>query len=346
MHSLRKISNSASEHMDTGANKIKESASSQGGNIGNLGMANDEQNKALEKMGQETQAMRDAIRQANNEIAQMYNLMKDVSDFQQLYEAQKNLARQTKTLSQIQEPDLDTQIRLKELAEEQQTVKEGLDKLKDQFREHAKDVTEEYPDVAKDAEAIANEIEMRQIPGTMEEGKDYLNQSDNKNGHKKVQEAYEQMEAMIQFCQACSGGGCNQCALRLKLMMMLNPGNTMSQLAQGLNLNMGMGQGFAGAFGRGATGYGGGYSQYAMFGGDTFGRDHLRQSHILSARPRHTYTDRIEKSVLSSNLSGNIEELSKQQENETDFEAEGQNKMMTEYNKLIEAYFQRLAEDK
>ena len=337
---------SASEHMDTGAEKLQETANSAGGNIGSLGTANDEQNKALQEMGDQTQAMRDAIRQANNEIAQMFDLMKDVSTFQQLYEAQKNLARQTKTLSEIREPDLDTQVRLKELAEEQQTVKEGLESLTEQFREHGSEVTEQYPDVAKDAEAIAKEIEMRQIPGTMQEGKDYLNQSDNKKGHEKVQQAYEQMEAMIQFCQACSGGACDQCALRLKLMMMLNPGNTMSQLAQSLNLNMGFGQGLVGAFGRGATGYGGGYSQYAMFGGDTFGRDHLRNSPLISARPRHMYTDRIEKSVLSTNLSGNIEELSKQAEKETEYEAEGQNRMMIEYDKLIEAYFKRLAEDK
>ena len=157
---------------------------------------------------------------------------------------------------------------------------------------------------------------------------------------------------MIQFCQACSGGACDQCAFRLKLMMMLNPGNTMQQMAQGLKMGMGMGtgmgmgQGFAGAFGRGASGYGGGYSQYAMFGGETFGRNHLRQSSLISARPKHMYTDMIQKSILSNNLSGNIEELSKQDEKETEFEAEGQNKMMVEYNKLIEAYFQRLAEDK
>ena len=331
--------------MDTGAEKLQETANSAGGNIGSLGMANDEQNKALEEMGERTQAMRDAIRQANNEIAKMFELMKDVNTFQQLYEAQKNLARQTKTLSEIQEPDLDTQIRLKELAEEQQAVKEGLENLKEQFREHGAEVKEEYPDVAKDAEAIAKEIEMRQIPGIMQEGKDYLDQSQAKSGHEKVQQAYEQMEAMIQFCKACSGGGCSQCALRLKLMMMLEPGNTMQQLAQGLNMNMGFGQGLVGAFGRGASGYGGGYSEYAMFGGDTFGRDHLRSSPMISARPRHMYTDMIQKSILSTNLSGNIEELSKQQENETEYEAEGQDRMMIEYDRLIEAYFQRLAED-
>ncbi|MEJ2649550.1 MAG: hypothetical protein P8016_14220, partial [Sedimentisphaerales bacterium] len=66
---------------------------------------------------------------------------------------------------------------------------------------------------------------------------------------------------------------------------------------------------------------------------------------MISARPRHMYTDMIQKSILSTNLSGTIEELSKQQENETEYEAEGQDRMMIEYDRLIEAYFQRLAED-
>ena len=343
---MAKQLDSAQEHMENSAGKMSESAKSQSGNLGLLGKANDEQNKALEQMGQQTKQMRDTIRQANNEIAKMYNLMEDISTFQQLYEAQKNLARQTKTLSQIQQPDLDEQIRLKELAEEQNSIRQELEKLSEQLREDGKDVENEYPDVAKDAQAIAQEIEMREIPSLMQEGQDSLKQNDPKSGHQKAQEAYEQMEAMIQFCQACSGGACNQTALRLKLMMMLNPGNTMAQLAQNLGLNMGMGQGMVGSFGRGAAGYGGGYSQYAMFGGDTFGRNHMRQSRLVSARPNHTYTDMVEKSVLSNQLSGNIEELSKQDEKETEFEAEGQNKMMAEYNRLIEAYFQRLAEDK
>ncbi len=341
----KKLDN-AQEHMENSADKMNVETHGRASLLGLLGMANDEQNKALEEMGQQTQAMRDSIRQANNEIAKMYKLMKDVSDFQQLYEAQKNLARQTKTLSQVQEPDLDTQIRLKELADEENVIEQELVKLAEQLREHGEEVENEYPDVAKDAQSIAQEIEMRQIPSLMRESRDSLNQNDSRNGHQKAQQAYEQMEAMIQFCKACSGGACNQTALRLKLMMMLNPGNTMTQLAQNLGLNMGMGEGMMGAFGRGAAGYGGGYSRYAMFGGDTFGRDHLRESPLISARPRHQYNDMVQESILSRQLSGNIEELSKQDEKENEFEAEGQNKMMAEYNRLIEAYFQRLAEDK
>lgn len=45
-------------------------------------------------------------------------------------------------------------------------------------------------------------------------------------------------------------------------------------------------------------------------------------------------------------LSGNIEELSAQRKSDAEFEVEGQGRMMAEYNRLIEAYFQRLAEDK
>ena len=335
----------AGEHMEKSAENINDSSPSQGGNIGNLGMAKDEQKKALEEMGEKTQQKRDAIQQANREIEKMYELMKDVSTFQQLYAAQENLARQTKTLSQENEPDLDTQIRLKELAEDEAVIKEELQNLKEQFREHASKIKEEYPDVAKDAEAIASEIEMRQIPDLMQQGESFLNEINAPDGHAKVQEAYEQMTAMIQFCKACSGGGCSQCAFRLKLMMMLDPGNTMQQLAQGLNIGMGMGQGPFGAFGRGAAGYGGGYSEFAMFGGDTFGRDHLRQSPMISARPRHRYSDVIEKSIVSNRMSGNIEELTEQEESDTQYEVDGQNRMMVEYNKLIEAYFQRLAED-
>jgi len=235
---------------------------------------------------------------------------------------------------------------MKELADGEYVSEQELVKLADQLREHGEEVENEYPDVAKDAQSIAQEIEMRQIPSLMRESRDSLNQNDSRNGHQKAQQAYEQMEAMIQFCQACSGSGSGQCALRLKLMMMLNPGNTMNQLAQSLGLNMGMGEGMMGAFGRGAAGYGGGYSRYAMFGGDTFGRDHLRESPLISARPRHQYNDMVQESILSRQLSGNIEELSMQHERENEFDAEGQNKMMAEYNRLIEAYFQRLAEDK
>ncbi len=58
------------------------------------------------------------------------------------------------------------------------------------------------------------------------------------------------------------------------------------------------------------------------------------------------FNDMVQESIVSRQLSGNIEELSMQDERKNEFEAEGQNKMMAEYNQLIEAYFQRLAEDK
>ena len=127
--------------------------------------------------------------------------------------------------------------------------------------------------------------------------------------------------------------------------MMLNPGDTMDQLAQGLGLGSpGMGMGLVGAMGRGAAGTGGGQSNIAMFGGDTFGKNTVTDGTSIGSERADAQT--IEGPRQPDPLAGNIEELSPQQKNDAEFEVEGQSRMMAEYNRLIEAYFQRLAEDK
>jgi hypothetical protein len=128
--------------------------------------------------------------------------------------------------------------------------------------------------------------------------------------------------------------------------MMLNPGDTMDQLAQGLGmgLGMGMGMGLAGGMGRGAAGAGGGRSNIAMFGGETFGKNLLTDGTMIGSE--HVDAETIEGPGEPDPLAGNIEELSAQKKNDVEFEAKGQGRMMAEYNRLIEAYFQRLAEDK
>ena len=250
----------AKGHMNAGADKIKEGAASPGSCPDSLAQAGTEQEKALKELGQQTQELRDTIQQANSEIEKMYNLMADVETFKQLYLAQKHLTRQTRSLSHVTTPDFDTQVRLKELAENEALIKNELNDLKQKLREHGAQIEKEYPRVAADAYTIAREIERRNIAELMQEGEDFLNSGNGQEAYPKVRDAYALMHAMISFCESAGGKGCDQCELRLRIQMMLNPGNTMDQLAQGLGmgLGMGMGMGFAGAMGRGAAGTGGG----------------------------------------------------------------------------------------
>jgi hypothetical protein len=336
----------AKGHMDAGADKIKEGSASPGSSPESLAQAGAEQEKALKELGQQTQELRDTIQQANSEIEKMYNLMADVETFKQLYFAQKHLARQTRSLSNVTAPDFDTQVRLKELAEDEAFIKKELNELTKKLREHGAAIEKEYPKVASDAYMIAREIERRKITELMQEGEDFLNDGNGQEAYPKVRDAYALMHAMISFCESASGKGCSQCELRLKIQMMLNPGDTMDQLAQGMGmgLGMGMGMGLAGGMGRGAAGAGGGRSNIAMFGGETFGKNLLTDGTMIGSE--HVDAETIEGPGEPDPLAGNIEELSAQKKNDVEFEAKGQGRMMAEYNRLIEAYFQRLAEDK
>jgi hypothetical protein len=173
-------------------------------------------------------------------------------------------------------------------------------------------------------------------------GADCLNRGSGVCGYPNVLEALKQMEEMIQFCENTGGRGCENCQLRLTIQMMLNPGNTLGQLAQGFGA--GMGVGMTGAFGSGAAGYAGGQSDLAIFGGDTFGQNMVRDSSkIVGAR--RVEAQAISESSRRDSLAGNIEELTPQSKRDTEFEVEGDSRMMSEYRPLIEAYFRRLAEE-
>lgn len=332
----------AQGYMNSGAKNIENGIASSPKCSSELGAACKDQKKALEELGQQMQEMKDTIQQANKEIEKIYNLMLDVETFKQLFLIQKNLARQTKSLKEIDNPDFDERIRLKELSENQSINEDSLKVLKQDFRDHAAEIEEEYPKVAGDAYSIAEEIEDRLICESMQEGAGYMDTGSGLMGYPKVRQAMEQMEAMISFCKGSAGKGSRQCELRLKIKMALEPGNTMGQLAQ--NFGSGGGVGQVGAFGRGSAGFGGGQSNVAVYGDDTFGSNVLRESNVAGAK-------RIKAEILKAlrapdPLAGNIEELSSEKTKHLEFEAVGDSRMMEEYSRIIEAYFQRLAEEK
>ena len=337
----------AQDHMTNSAQQMKEGSQTGAKASANVASAADEQKKALEALGAQTQEMKDKIQQANREIEKAINLMADVETFKALYVGQKHVTRETKSFSEVEAQDLETRVRLKELAEQETSIQKALDALKKSFQEHGEQVRQEYPKVADDAQKIAGEIDERRICNLMGAGAASLNKGSGVQGYPNVAEALKQMAAMISFCEGAGGKGCKNCEFRLKIQMMLNPGDTMSQLAQGLNLG-GMGQslgmGFAGAFGRGASGYGGGRSDISVFGNDTFGRDMLKESSTIPG------AEKVEAQAVNlparRDLSGNIEELTPQSKRDNESNVAGDSRMMAEYRQLIEAYFRRLAEDK
>jgi len=332
----------ARDHMKKASKSLKESSGNPSSCSAQLAEAGGEQGKAMEALGKGTEVAREQIAKANREIEMMMDLMADTQMFNQLYLAQQHLSRQAFSFKQMENSDYDSQLRLKELGDDQQLVSEGLAELKEKFREHAKKVAEEYPKVAADANKIADEIEKRQICELMDQGRGFLDQGSGVKGYPKVEDAHQQMKEMIKFCEGAGGKACKSCEFKLQLQMSLNPGNTMKQMAQAMKAGMGQGTGMMGALGQGAAGFGGSQSNFAMFGGETFGESTKQKSKLVGTR--RDKSDPMPNDEPDP-LAGNVEELLEEEKVTPEFEAEGDSRMMTEYGPVIEAYFERMAED-
>ncbi|MFA6243316.1 MAG: hypothetical protein WC655_20425 [Candidatus Hydrogenedentales bacterium] len=305
---------------------------------GALQQSQDSQQKALEELGESSQEFKDQIQKANEDLAKVYSLMADVETFKQLYAAQQDLERQARSLKDVANPSMDQQIRMKELGESQELIRQGVEQLAKDLREHAKDVEQDYPKVAQDAQGIANDMEQRKIAELMKGATDRLAEGNAGKGHGDAKQAMDEMKAMIKFTEMKEGAG-SACEMRLRIMMGMNPGATMSQLSKSLGSGMGPG------FGMGAGGMGGmsgSSAQYNVYGSESPNGKADKESPAGARRLHDAQAD----PVAPESLAGSIEEAPVPKADDLDAESGGSERFMESYRTLIEAYFRRAAEEK
>ncbi|MBX7255617.1 MAG: hypothetical protein K1Y02_04570 [Candidatus Hydrogenedentes bacterium] len=305
---------------------------------GALQQSQGNQQEALKELGETSQEYRDQIQKANEELAKVYDLMADVEVFKQLFAAQQDVERQARSLKSITTPTLDEQIRLKELADLQDQIRQGLEQLSKDLRTHAANVEKDYPKVAQDARDIADEMEQRKIAGLMKDAMDRMTAGDAPQGHGNAQRAVEEMKAMVKFAQMGQGAG-SACEFRLRIMMGMNPGGTMGQLGKSLGSMMGQG------LGMGAGGQGGmsaSSAQFNVYGSESPNGKPDKENPAGSRRMHDAQAD----PVAPESLAGSIEEAPIPKSYELDSESGGAERFMDSYRSLIEAYFRRAAEEK
>jgi hypothetical protein len=267
----------------------------------------------------------------------VYKLLNDMEAFKELFRAQQDLERQAKTYADEATPSLDRQIRLSQLSEAQQLVRQEMEKLKGRLRDHADEIQEDYPKVAQDARTIAGEIESRHIEGLMDSAAARRGAGQAYEGHGDARGAREQMEAMIQFVKQGGGAG-SQCELRLRIQMGLNPGNTLGQLCKSMRPGFGLGQGLGMGAGSGESSSA---TPFDVYGSETPTGRPDRESPAGGRRVH----DAQAQAGASGLLAGSIEEAPESAPPPPDTVAEGGERFMEEYRALIEAYFKRAAEE-
>jgi hypothetical protein len=333
----------AGKHMEQSEQDMKSANEQSKGRQSAMASASEAQRKALEELGRQMETFQEEIQQANQDLENVYHLMEDVEMFKHLYKLQQRIERQARTYKDAADPSIDEQIRLKELGEQQAAVEDALEELKDRLREHAEEIQVDYPVVAQDAVDIADQIEQREIPSIMDRATAQLAKADALEGHPTTLEAKNEMEAMIQFCQATAGNGSSQCELRLQIKMSMNPGNTMGQF--GKSLSAGAGQNFGG-FGMGQAGQGGmsaGSSPFNVYGSEeSMGNPKADKE---SSRGKRRMADTKPGPDDPDPLAGDIEELPMPEAADLALENGRGEHVMEEYRPLIEAYFRSMADE-
>jgi len=199
----------------------------------------------------------------------------------------------------------------------------------------AEELVPDYAVVAADARKIADEIERRLIQQHMTDASSHLFNSDGIAGYPKANEAYIDMEEMISFCESAGGKAGSACRFKLKMSMSMNPGSTLGQFGRGMK----PGSGQFGTFGQGSSGTSGGRTPFGVFGPESFG-DKSRLSTRLG--PKKTKSSGSAPGVPDP-FAGNVEELNASKNFDLDVSAESGEQILTQYRRLIEAYFKRIA---
>ena len=175
---------------------------------------------------------------------------------------------------------------------------------------------------------------MKRSEATMGEG-------NGMSGHGNANDAYKELEDMIQFAKPMAGEGAeSETRLKIKMSEMgMNLGDTLSQLNESMSKGQGSQQG---GMGKGGGGQAGSQTEFAMYGAESFSDEATKES---SSGPRKMTNAKFDKGEPDP-LAGSVEEIVSEDGDPDDFFSEGADRFIEEYHGLIEAYFKSIAEEK
>ncbi|MDZ4860234.1 MAG: hypothetical protein SGI88_14755 [Candidatus Hydrogenedentes bacterium] len=292
------------------------------------------QQLALDELGQGKKDYAEKIQKPADEIAKMYKLLEDVETFKAIHGAQSDLERQARSYRDVRSPSLDQHVRLKELGQAQKEIRGAIIDLKSDLAKHAAEIEVELPNVGRDARGIVDGIDGRNIPTVMEQAMGGLSKGDGQSGHEKADEAARLLDQMIERVEQAQGSS-SESESRLRITMGLDAGNTMAQMQNSVK------PGFMPSPG----GMAGNGSQSAapidMFGPE--GQKGKATEESAMSRTKANANARAAEGVAT--IAGSLEEIETPQENELNVETGPAEPVVEEYRAIIDAYFERIADE-
>lgn len=328
----------ARDAMQKSAAALEHTADEDGENDGKtLAHAIDNQDKALDELGHGARQFSQEIEKPLDHLGRMYKLMEDIETFKAIYTGQVDLERHARSFRDVNVPSLDQRVRLKELGEAQREIRDALIDLRDNVEKHAAEIESVLSKAAKDARDIADSIDRRNIPTVMEQAMDGLSSGNGADGHQSAEEAAHLLAEMIQRVSDASGSTAES-EERLMIGMGMNPGGTVSQLQSSVRSAFDPRKRPGGADG----GASGSSTPFDMFGPEGNKTKAEKQSTMAKRKIRAS----AEEARDQSEFAGAFEEVIADDESTGPTpDAPAVEPIAEEYRPIIEAYFQRIAEE-
>ncbi len=181
------------------------------------------------------------------DLAQLHELMKSFTRFQDLTAEQKELAEQSKAYEEKPELNAEDRLALRELGAKQRELSGKLDELEKKLRHDGEKGAEKFPEAAASATQLADSIES--MPGLAREAASSMLLGKAPEGHSQAQNLFEEMDELFEDAQQGqqqAGEGLDR-ALRLQRGM--KPGDSLRQMLLSKNFRPLPGQNGQGAGG-------------------------------------------------------------------------------------------------
>ena len=191
--------------------------------------ASDEQ---VAKLGGAEQEAQEQVAQTLQDMSLMHEIMKDMNRFKELYEAQQQLAEQSKAYDRSTPLSREDQLALKEMAAQQKEIGDQLDAVEQKLWEDGKAAQEKFPKAGKSAQDLAQKMGDLRLQSLANKATGEMLEGSGSQGAQLADNLRSEMEKLFSQCNSQGNEMNDELDQYLSMSRSMKPGNNFKQMMQ------------------------------------------------------------------------------------------------------------------
>jgi hypothetical protein len=158
-----------------------------------------------ERLGAREEKLAENVEKPLQDLSRLHDVINAFNQFERLYQAQQSLAEQARAYEDKGPLNREDQLALKDLAAQQQAVREALEQLPARLREKADAAKKDFPKACSSATALADAIEKERLAASAGAATGRMLEGDGEQGAKLARRLEQDMARLMGQCQGGQG---------------------------------------------------------------------------------------------------------------------------------------------